>query len=96
MNRYMIITPVRVEDGIMYCGEPVECNSVEEVGLLPFINKFFKDGQTEIYFRWIEELQAHAVVMDPELDDDTTVVALAQFISTNFHDTDAVDSQTIH
>jgi hypothetical protein len=79
-SMYMEVMPVRVEDGIMYCGQPVLCRSLKEVSELPFVYKHLSEDQDQIFFRYIEEIGAHVVVTDPEPDMNSTVIAIANVI----------------
>jgi hypothetical protein len=60
--------------------EPYRCTTIQEVKALPFVHPHLLDEDDDLYFKWVEDFNAHIIVSDPYPDEETVILALARFI----------------
>lgn len=60
--------------------KPIRCRNMREMSTLPFINRNFAENGNHIHFKYQEDIEMHTVLLDPGLDRNVMVIALARFI----------------
>lgn len=59
---------------------PIRCKNMQEVSNLQFIYVNFKEGRNEMYFQYREDIGMHAIMLDPNPDENVIIIALAKFV----------------